>query len=231
MSRYYMTENDYLMHHGVKGQKWGLRQWQNEDGSLTPAGREHYGYGSARGNFHRGLSKIYALNEKTYNKLGNKTLASLNKAYKESQLKKASEADRKKIEKDRIKQEERDRKVDPSIAKNKETQRVAYDYHNLSDRDFKAKYQTSKDVFAKRYEKTQGDTYKSGLKKAAIATMINAMLPTAKTPYYDFKSGRIKTIETGRKTALKTLAKDTAYSEIVTRVGFDKAEKLYNASK
>lgn len=35
----------YLMHHGVKGQKWGKRQWQNADGSLTPAGRAHYGYG------------------------------------------------------------------------------------------------------------------------------------------------------------------------------------------
>ena len=33
----------YLIHHGVPGQKWGYRRWQNEDGSLTPEGREHYG--------------------------------------------------------------------------------------------------------------------------------------------------------------------------------------------
>lgn len=32
-----------LTHHGVKGQKWGLRRFQNPDGSLTPAGRERYG--------------------------------------------------------------------------------------------------------------------------------------------------------------------------------------------
>ena len=33
------------MHHGVKGQKWGIRRYQNEDGTLTPEGREHYNIG------------------------------------------------------------------------------------------------------------------------------------------------------------------------------------------
>lgn len=38
----------YLWHHGVKGQKWGVRRWQNVDGSLTNAGRIHYGYGNGK---------------------------------------------------------------------------------------------------------------------------------------------------------------------------------------
>jgi len=33
----------YLMHHGIKGQKWGVRKYQNQDGSLTPEGRKRYG--------------------------------------------------------------------------------------------------------------------------------------------------------------------------------------------
>lgn len=37
-----------LKHWGIHGQKWGKRRYQNEDGSLTPEGREHYGYGEAR---------------------------------------------------------------------------------------------------------------------------------------------------------------------------------------
>ena len=31
-----------IYHHGIKGQKWGVRRYQNEDGSLTPAGEKRY---------------------------------------------------------------------------------------------------------------------------------------------------------------------------------------------
>lgn len=37
-----------ICHHGVKGQKWGVRQWQYPDGSLTAAGKVHYGYGNKK---------------------------------------------------------------------------------------------------------------------------------------------------------------------------------------
>lgn len=32
----------FIAHHGIKGQKWGVRRFQNEDGSLTKAGKERY---------------------------------------------------------------------------------------------------------------------------------------------------------------------------------------------
>ena len=32
----------YLFHHGIKGQKWGVRRYQNKDGSLTSAGKKRY---------------------------------------------------------------------------------------------------------------------------------------------------------------------------------------------
>ena len=32
-----------LNHSGIKGMKWGVRNYQNKDGSLTPAGKERYG--------------------------------------------------------------------------------------------------------------------------------------------------------------------------------------------
>lgn len=49
-----MTEDKVLIHSediyhwGIHGQQWGKRRYQNEDGSLTPLGRIHYGVGEAK---------------------------------------------------------------------------------------------------------------------------------------------------------------------------------------
>ena len=32
----------YLAHHGILGMKWGIRRYQNEDGTLTEAGKKRY---------------------------------------------------------------------------------------------------------------------------------------------------------------------------------------------
>ena len=40
---YWNDGTDYLAHHGVPKQKWGVRRYQNLDGSLTPLGRERLG--------------------------------------------------------------------------------------------------------------------------------------------------------------------------------------------
>ena len=34
-------KNMKLCHHGIKGQKWGVRRYQNKDGSLTTEGVQH----------------------------------------------------------------------------------------------------------------------------------------------------------------------------------------------
>lgn len=40
-----------LVHSGIKGMKWGVRRYQNSDGSLTPEGRKRYGSGPSRKGF------------------------------------------------------------------------------------------------------------------------------------------------------------------------------------
>lgn len=50
MSVYYVSGfpfGDELYHHGVKGQKWGIRRYQNLDGSLTNEGLARYSVGEA----------------------------------------------------------------------------------------------------------------------------------------------------------------------------------------
>ena len=47
-------ESNYLAHYGILGMKWGVRRYQNADGSLTAEGKERYGSG---GNVGETISK------------------------------------------------------------------------------------------------------------------------------------------------------------------------------
>lgn len=40
-TEFMIPRDDELYHHGVKGQKWGIRRYQNHDGSLIKSGKKH----------------------------------------------------------------------------------------------------------------------------------------------------------------------------------------------
>ena len=62
-------DDDELYHHGVLNQKWGVRRYQNEDGSLTPEGVIHYGrYGETGKRMDRDQKKEYKNTKRELNK-------------------------------------------------------------------------------------------------------------------------------------------------------------------
>lgn len=60
MSYEIIYKEDYLEHHGILGMKWGVRRYQNADGSLTEEGRKHYG-NTSRNNENRTIDKKRAI--------------------------------------------------------------------------------------------------------------------------------------------------------------------------
>lgn len=80
---YRIIREDELYHYGVPGMRWGHRKAQT----------------SLAGTGHRALAGVYGMNQRFYNKTGNRTAASINAQARNQQLKKAEAADRAKANK------------------------------------------------------------------------------------------------------------------------------------
>ena len=138
--------SDELYHHGTKGQKWGRRRYQYENGSLTDEGRVHYGVGPAREKLGKAAAAVKSAVRKAVNptsqdldekiaKANAKNAAKLEKMQKRDELRAARNAikDKKlndKLEEARLKEERQIKKeyIDKVNGKKK-------DIDKMSDRE------------------------------------------------------------------------------------------------
>lgn len=68
---YYIASPEDLHHHGIKGQRWGIRRFRNYDGSLTERGKarlEKKDAKWAKKNYEKIEKKVYKKSEKEFNK-------------------------------------------------------------------------------------------------------------------------------------------------------------------
>lgn len=76
---YYIKNENFIVHHGVKGQRWGVRRYQNADGTLTDAGKRK----KVRDERKKTLQNRSIISDKELNK-------SVNRLRKERELKNLS---------------------------------------------------------------------------------------------------------------------------------------------
>ena len=96
-------KEEYLEHHGIRGQKWGVRRFQNPDGSLTQKGKKRYldkVYKDMNEHFKSNISKeaakVSSLNKNGTDSRG----SSWNDAYRKGKVTSKDDAQIKKAAKD-----------------------------------------------------------------------------------------------------------------------------------
>lgn len=143
---------EYLAHHGILGQKWGVRRYQNPDGSLTTEGRRRYG---------AGYEELSRSKQKKVRKLQSKIDKNVEK-YDKREYKTLDERARAR--------DQKALKADKKIAKGKMTEaekKAILDDHDLGTEYVKKAYDRQKQNVNTLIEMNKTAVYTPEIKKTA----------------------------------------------------------------
>lgn len=206
-----MRNSNYLEHHGIKGQKWGVRRFQNPDGSLTDAGRR------------RAAKSEYRTTKKSIKKQARES----RKAY-ESKLSsdvrwgKIDEGERRRRSENASRLRYQENKSKRLAAKSKMNASLAEDSKGVSKafRDFKSGYEAKRSVDLKKAAKDTktmieitDSVYKNRLSDGE--RLVTSFLSTSTANSYYSKRANASVTEAAGRVAVETLLK--ACAEVMVR--------------
>ncbi len=174
-----------LYHYGIKGQKWGIRRFENEDGTLTPAGIARYG-GDSYANMSRQGRKQYDSDKKAEQYRTN-SLHDIDDRYKRS-IANLGE-DLKKYDKKIAKAEDKGKEKRATKLKAKQTIQRGKLYYNEMLRDLEKK--KVQEMSLEALNKERDEANKNEMLKAFLAVVDRGSFDEyAKHAYlYDVQEG------------------------------------------
>ena len=238
MSEYYMTKNE-LYHHGIIGQKWGVRRFQNEDGSLTNAGKERYG--QVAKNVAKGAAGLFKAVNRASKQTTDRMKDGLRKTKQPegtigSQMEKSSKRQEKMagpgeiklLGKEKITAKLKDPKVQKAIkigAAVAGTALVAYGAYKVSKGiSANKKYQKALETGRDYYERLVYTNIGNSANKAKLSTKF---MNTANTRFISADNA----VKTGDLSRAKALVKNGQSNLKIARSYENEAERLYNQAK